>query len=229
MVIAMLRSLRRILPLVALFAATSMRAQGAVAGQVSIMERPGDKTEDLANTVIYLEPVGGAKVAAKAANTNIDMKDRNFSPHIRVVAPGSKVAFPNKDPWKHNVFSKAVQGPFDTDLYGAGKTKDNVFAQAGVYPIYCNIHPRMTAYVLALPTPYVTQAGIDGRFTIAKVPAGTYKLHVWHERAQEQVVDVTVAATGLASLKYQLDGRNYKYTQHKNKTGAAYVFTGDIY
>jgi plastocyanin len=206
------------------------QATVSVSGQISLMERPGEKTEDLTNAVIYLEPPASAKPKlAGPTNTAIDMQNRQFLPHVRVVTAGSKVAFPNKDPWKHNVFSKATQGPFDTDQYGAGKTKDNVFKQAGIYPIYCNIHPRMTAYVVAMATPYYVQPGADGRFTVGKVPPGTYTLHVWHERATPQKIEVTVSATGLAGLRYQLDARNYKYAQHKDKFGKDYVFTGDIY
>jgi plastocyanin len=221
----------RVTPVIAaLFGFAAVAAgQGTVSGQVALTERPGEKTEDIGSTVIYLEPVGGAKPKTSSMSVTMDMKNRAFSPHVHVVTEGSKVAFPNKDPWKHNVFSKAPQGPFDTDLYAAGKTKDNVFKQAGIYPIYCNIHPRMIAYVIALATPYFTQAGADGRFSIAKVPAGKYVLHVWHERAPEQTTEVTVAATGLTAQRYQLDARNYKYVGHKDKTGKDYVYTGDIY
>ena len=115
---------------------------------------------------------------------------------MRVVTEGSKIEFPNQDPFNHNVFSKASQGPFDTDSYGKGKTKDNVFKSAGVYPIYCNVHPRMTAFVIAVKTPYFTQAGTDGRFSIDKVPAGKYTIHVWHDRGGEQTTDLTVPASG---------------------------------
>ena len=34
-------------------------AQGVVSGQVSVLERPGDVTEDLGDVVVILEPVGG--------------------------------------------------------------------------------------------------------------------------------------------------------------------------
>jgi hypothetical protein len=86
----------------------------------------------------------------------------------------------------------------------------------------------MSALVIAVNTPYYAQAGGDGRFTIGNVPPGTYKLHVWHERAAEQTATVTVGAGGLGGLKYQLDARNYKYVQHKNKNGKDYA-NGDIY
>jgi plastocyanin len=206
-----------------------LRAQGAVSGQVSIQERPGEVTEDMTNTVIYLEPVGGTKGKLEKTNTSIALMSRQFAPRVRVVTEGSKIEFPNQDAFNHNVFSKASQGPFDTESFGKGKTRTNTFASPGIYPVYCNVHPRMTAYVIALKTPYFIQAGSDGRFTVDKVPAGKYTIHVWHDRAGEQKGDLLVPATGLAGLKYELDARGYKYVQHKNKFGKDYANLGDIY
>jgi len=205
------------------------RAQGAVSGQVAILEKANDPTEDMTNTVIYLEPAGGVKSRPAATNTSIALQARQFAPRVRVITEGSKIEFPNQDPFTHNVFSKAPQGPFDTESFGKGKTRDNVFKTSGVYPLYCNVHPKMTAFVIAVKTPYFTQASNDGRFDIDKVPAGKYAIHLWHDRGGEHVDTLVVPASGLKDLKYQLDARGYKYVQHKNKFGKDYQFNGDIY
>lgn len=217
--------------LAALIAAVhAVGAQGPVSGQVSIIERPGEQTEDLGNAVIYLElPAGHKGKTSGKVNESMALQSRQFSPRVRIVPSGSKVEFSNQDPFSHNVFSKATQGPFDTDVFGRGKKKSTTVKEAGVYPLYCNVHPRMTAFLISVNTPYYAQAGADGRFSIAGVPAGTYKLHVWHERAAAQTVTITVAAGGVAGLKYQLDARNYKYVQHKNKNGKDYAANGEIY
>lgn len=218
------------LGLIALMLATNdLRSQGPVSGQVSIIERPGESTEDLGNTVIYLDLPAAMKPKLQPSKETIALQSRQFSPRVRVVPQGTRIEFPNQDPFSHNVFSKATQGAFDTDTYGRGKTKDNVFKQPGVYPIYCNVHPRMTAFVVAVSTPFYAQAGADGRFSIGNVPPGQYVLHVWHDRAVEQTATITVASGGVGGLKYQLDARNYKYVQHKNKFGKDYVLNGDIY
>jgi plastocyanin len=205
------------------------RGQGPVSGQVSLIERPGETTGDLGNTVIYLDIPASMRPKVETTTDRIALQSRQFSPHVRIVTPGSKIDFPNQDPFSHNVFSKATQGPFDTDVFGRGKTKSTVFKQAGIYPLYCNVHPRMTAFVVTVNTPYYAQAGADGRFSIGNVPPGTYTIHVWHERAAEQTASITVANGGVGGLKYQLDARNYKYVQHKNKFGKDYAANGDIY
>lgn len=230
--------MRRILKELAGFAAmtavigTTLGAQGttSVSGQVSIVERPGESTEDLGNVVVFLEPVGASARTQPPGPTNtvIALDKRQFSPRVRVVTEGSRVEFPNQDPFSHNVFSK-MNGGFDTQTYGRGKTRDHVFGLAGVYPLYCNVHPRMTAFVITLNTPYYTQAGDDGRFSLDSVPPGQYKLHIWHDRTTEVVKEVTVPARGLRSLREQLDARGYKYVQHKNKMGQVYASGGDRY
>lgn len=209
--------------------AGTLRGQGAVSGQVSILERPGEVSEDLANAVIFLEPLVTGKVKAPGpVTTTIALEKRQFSPRVRIIVEGSKVQFPNQDPWNHNVFSK-INGGFDTGVFGRGKTKDQKFHQAGVYSLYCNVHPRMTGFVIALRTPYFTQAGADGRYSLENIPAGQYKLNVWHDRTTLVTRDVTVPAAGLTNLRTDLDARGYKYVQHKNKFGQTYTSTGDRY
>lgn len=203
----------------------------SVSGQVTIVERVGETTEDLGNVVVFLEPAGATARprALPATNTVITLHSRQFQPRVRVITQGSKVEFPNEDPFNHNVFTK-LNGGFDTGVYGRNKRKENVFKDPGVYPLYCNVHPRMTAFVLTLNTPYFTQADDDGGFSLQGVPAGQYKMHVWHDRANEVVSDVTVPAAGLRKLRVELDARGYKYVQHKNKFGQDYTSaTGDRY
>lgn len=214
----------------------SMAAQKggtSVSGQVTIRERPGETTEDLANVVVYLEPLDtsvrlrpqAASPATKDPRSVINLQSRQFAPRVQVVLEGSTIEFKNLDPFSHNVFSK-MNGGFDTGVYGRNKTRDNVFREAGVYPLYCNVHPRMTAFVIALKTPYFTQATSDGRFVIQDVAPGQYRMHVWHDRANEDVRELTVPAAGVKSLRAELDARAYKYVQHKNKFGQDYTSAG---
>lgn len=218
--------------LLTMLGASAAWAQGtvSVSGQVVILERPGETTEDLGNVVVFLEPVGATPRAGSLERTNTVMAldRRQFSPRVRVVTEGSRIEFPNQDPFNHNVFSR-VNGGFDTQTYGRGKTREHVFTVSGVYPLYCNVHPRMTAFVIALSTPYFVQARADGRFTLDSVAPGHYRLHVWHDRASELVEDLHVTARGVRGMRKELDARGYKYVQHKNKFGQVYASGGDRY
>jgi plastocyanin len=204
-------------------------AQGTVAGRVSIDEKPGEKTSDYANAVIYLEPKGAvAKPAAGKAQMAIN--GRNFAPRVRVVAAGTTVEFPNQDPFTHNVFSSVKESTFDLGSYGSGKSKSQEFKKTGAIPVYCNVHAKMTAYVVVVSTPYFTQAGNDGRWEIAKVPAGKYTMTVWHERVNApSTSEIEVSAAGIASLDTKLDAKGYKEIAHRDKNGKDYATRGVVY
>jgi len=216
-------------PVLAAFAAgaafalpATLAAQGAVSGRVSVLERPGEQTTDFNSTVIHLTPKDSASARTRPARASIAMSGRAFVPHVRVVTPGSRVDFPNQDPFSHNIFSSAPGAVFDLGLYPAGKSKDAPFRRPGAFAVYCNIHPRMTAFVVVVPSQWYAQAGNDGRWTIDGVPPGEYVLTVWHERAPTVAVPITVTAAGLGALTTTLDARGYRFAEHKNKFGREY-------
>lgn len=195
-----------------------------------MLERPGETTTDIANTVIYLLPKGQSRVATKEQRTQVAMNGRQFQPRVRVVTPGTKIGFPNQDPFSHNIFSSAADATFDLGLYGTGGSKDAQFKKPGAYPVYCNIHARMSAYIIVAPTPWTAQAGNDGRWTIERVPAGSYEATVWHERAGAPVtLDITVTASGATAKDAQLDARGFKAKPHLNKFGKEYEASGTRY
>jgi plastocyanin len=197
------------------------QAQGTVSGRVTIQEKPGETSTDLANAVVYLVPKsGGARLTEQ--KVQMAMNGRQFSPRIRVVTPGSTIEYPNQDPFSHNIFSTAPGAAFDLGVYGGNTSKSTTFKKAGAFPVYCNIHAKMTAYILVVATPYYGQPTADGRWSLAGVPAGKYEMHVWHERAPEIVKDVDIAATGLTGADASLDAKGFKLVDHKNKFGQNY-------
>jgi hypothetical protein len=104
-----------------------------------------------------------------------------FSPHLLVIPVGSTVQFPNADPFFHNVFSLFDGKRFDLGLYEAGSSKSVSFSKEGVSYIFCNIHPDMSAVILALSTPLFAVADAKGFFLMQNVPPGEYELHLWVE------------------------------------------------
>jgi plastocyanin len=194
----------------------------AVSGRITILENPGVVATDVGSTVIFLEPTAGGKGTVGTTDVQIAMQSKQFVPRVRVVTTGSRVNFPNQDPFRHNVFSNTPGATFDLGLYPRGAARAASFRRAGVYPIFCNIHSRMSAYVVAVPTSLFTQAQADGSWTIERVLPGHYVLHVWHERAPERTRELTVGGERLQGLDEQLDARGWRPPGHKNKFGKDY-------
>ena len=133
--------------------------------------------------VLWLQPVDGtpSRPFLPSGRYTLTQKNRMFIPHLLVVPVGSEVFFPNLDPFFHNVFSLFNGKRFDLGLYEAGTTKEVTFSREGVSYIFCNIHPEMSAVIVALSTPLYTTSGIDGIYSIRDVPPGEYELHIWIE------------------------------------------------
>lgn len=196
----------------------SLAAQ--VGGRVMVTDAGGRAAADLGNAVTYLDGRGGR--GAAPPRPHIQIEARQFSPRVLVVPTGTSVGFPNLDPFNHNVFSLSEPNAFDLGLYGRGESRSHRFSRPGLVRLYCNIHPRMSAFVVVRDNPYYTQPGADGRFTIAGVPPGRYTLHVWHERAPEATREITVPAGGLEGVEVTLDASGYRWAQHRNKYGQEY-------
>lgn len=116
-------------------------------------------------------------------------KNRTFMPHLQVIPVGSVVHFPNADPFFHNVFSLFEGKRFDLGLYEAGTSKSVTFSREGVSYIFCNIHPEMSAVVLALSTPLYAVADANDALVLRGIPPGDYKLHVWIEGVPQPALD----------------------------------------
>jgi plastocyanin len=132
---------------------------------------------------MWLKPLQHMSTAHFAAHGPYTLlqKNRTFIPHLLVVPVGTVVTFPNADPFFHNVFSLFDGKRFDLGLYEAGSSKEVTFSREGVSYIFCNIHPEMSAVVVALSTPFNAIANADGDFEMSAVPTGEYELHVWIE------------------------------------------------
>src|SRR2546422_1865934 len=151
-----------------------------VTGRIVILEKDNKPSPDLDDAVLYLE--GNAAAPVKPVTVEIAITDKTYAPHVLVVPVGSTVRFPNLDPFNHNVFSVSEPNQFDLGLYGRGEAKTRTFTAPGLVRVFCNVHPRMVAYVVVMATRWYAQPAGDGAFGIPDVPPGRYKLHVRHDR-----------------------------------------------
>ncbi|HEX4005801.1 MAG TPA: hypothetical protein VHX60_06480 [Acidobacteriaceae bacterium] len=152
-------------------------------------------------------------------------KNKSFQPHLLVIPLGSTVAFPNLDPFFHNVFSQFDGKRFDLGLYEAGTTRDVRFDHEGVSYIFCNIHPEMGAVIITVSSPWYTISS-GGSILLPAVPSGMYELRVWASGADAGQLDaltrrVRIApdADSLGSISIETDA---KPAAHKNKFGNDY-------
>lgn len=173
-----------------------------------------------ATAVVYAEPLSGSAPARAAGPFAITQRNKMFTPRVLGVPVGAVVQFPNEDGLFHNVFSLSPGHAFDLGLYRSGASKSRTFAAAGVVRVFCNIHPQMTALVVAVPTPWIVNASADGGFRF-ELPPGRYRLTTLSERAAAASIEVAVSgATTAPSLI--LDESAFVAAPHANKFGKPY-------
>jgi hypothetical protein len=122
------------------------------------------------------------------------MRQQNmeFVPRVMAAPVGATVELPNNDRVFHNVFSYSNGKPFDLGLYPTGASKRITLDRAAVNRLYCNIHPHMAAYIVAVDTPYYATTDRSGSFTIPEVPSGRYIYHAWRSGAEALTAAVTI-------------------------------------
>ena len=188
---------------------------------------------DASNVVVWLAPVGAGGDVAFASpparpKPQIAQINKSFDPHVLVIQMGTAVQFPNKDPFLHNVFSLFDGKRFDLGFYEAGSSKTVHFDRAGISFLFCNIHPEMSAAVVAVDTPYFGMSDRAGRVNIPNVPDGRYQLNVWYERSLPadlktltRAVVISDATRSLETVRV-MENPNFSL-EHKNKYGQDYV------
>jgi len=155
----------------------SHAGSGLLTGVVRVAGHPAK------DVVVWLEIPGGPSATA-TQKVVLDQRNMQFVPRVVAVRVGSTVEMPNSDRLLHNVFSFRDGKVFDLGLYPVGASKTVTFDKPGLSRIFCNIHPTMAAYVLAVDSAYFAVSDAQGRFTIRDVSPGTVAYRAWRAGAK---------------------------------------------
>jgi plastocyanin len=156
--------------------------------------------------VVYLESAPRlAFDELPASRARMDQRNEQFSPRVLAVTVGTTVDFPNNDTKFHNVFSLSSRvKAFDLGRYPPGHSGSVRFDKPGIVRVFCDIHSQMSGYILVFSHPFFSVTDLDGRYTIAGVPAGTYTLVVWSEVGSAALQRVVIADGGVAEADFQV-------------------------
>lgn len=139
----------------------------------------GAPVEDAA---VVLEPLSGAALSARPPPAAIEQIGREFVPYLTIVQTGTITEFPNRDPFKHHVYSFSPAKVFEIKLYAGKHVRPVTFDKPGEVALGCNVHDWMEAYVLVVDSRYFAKTGANGQAVVSNVPVGRYRLRLWHPR-----------------------------------------------
>jgi plastocyanin len=161
--------------------------------------RVGDKPER--NVVVWVDAPGVSREID--SKPMLDQRNFSFYPHVLAVQVGSTVEFPNHDRSFHNVFSFHNGKRFDLGIYPTGTVRRITFDKPGVSMVFCNIHPQMAAYIMAVDSPYFAVSDETGAFTIRGVPSGTLTYHAWRPGGSVITGSATTNAETSLEVRWQ--------------------------
>jgi plastocyanin len=123
--------------------------------------------------IVYVEDA--VKQPGAAMTADVAVKNKDLTPFIAVITAGGTVTFANRDALTHHVFSPELPG-WDTGYLSKDQTIPKRFETAGSYSLLCNIHPEMLSYLVVIPSTYFGRVGADGKYAIADLAPGTYRM-----------------------------------------------------
>jgi plastocyanin len=166
----------------------------------------------LADAVVYAVPASGPVEARSGRTAQVEQIDREFVPYVTAVQTGTSVAFPNRDPILHHVYSFSPAKPFEIKLYSGKAPREIVFDKPGVVTLGCNIHDWMVGYIFVVSTPWFARTDNSGHARLADMPAGRYELRAWHPRQRAQVAmqAVTLEASSDLAPAFAIDAAPLK-------------------
>jgi|SRR6185369_2190052 len=223
--------MRRLAPLAFALLVTGAAAAGAedLRGTIQLVTKGGKSAateSDVTQAVVYFEPAGGAPPRRSEAPQEMVTRQKQFVPRVMAVPRGARVRFPNQDPILHNVFSVSPGNFFDLGLYNQGPGKEQKLDKPGLVRVFCNVHHSMVAYILVLDTPYYTQPGPDGRFTLSGLPKGPGRLTIWHEQADPWTAPITLPQASGPAITARVEVVRPRIPPHLNKSGQSYFHSG---
>jgi plastocyanin len=166
----------------------------------------------IADAAVVLEPLAPAQPRRRPKAT-IEQRGKEFLPYVTVVQTGTAIDFPNNDTIRHHVYSFSAPKRFEIKLYAGKPGQPVTFDKPGEVAIGCNVHDWMEAYVLVVDSPYFAKTGADGKAAIPEVPAGRYRLRLWHplQKAAQAASEIEIgAATGSRKLALDVKPREHK-------------------
>jgi plastocyanin len=126
----------------------------------------------------------------------LDQNGCQYKPHVMGIMVGQAYKILNSDGILHNIHTlPKINKSFNQGMTPTMKEATTTFAKPeGVFPIKCDVHPWMSAYIAVFTHPFFSVTSTDGKYTISGLDPGTYEITAWHEKLGTQTASVTVGA-----------------------------------
>lgn len=163
----------------------------------------------LQDAVVFLSKVKEGKAfPPELAALTLNQEKCEFLPALGIMANKGELTAINSDHTLHNIHTyeqigKARRTVMNVSQPNAGDTvtKEIKLRKGNGMKVECDAHDFMHSFVFVAKNPYFAVVDENGGYSIADVPAGKYKVVVWHGFLGEiKGGEIEVAAGGETSL-----------------------------
>ena len=160
----------------------------------------------LANAVVWIANVEAGKPLRAEKRLDLASEECRLDPRVQAAVIGSTFNVFNDDRLLHRLVFVRF-GTHDTlavmPFFNTGQLvpSERLAKSPGLVEVRCAQHPWTHAYITVFNHPYFAVTKPDGSFRIDSVPAGNYRMMVWHHGAAQPVErSVNVAAGEAANV-----------------------------
>jgi plastocyanin len=161
----------------------------------------------MGNIVVWVSKglASGKTWPAPKTPVTLDQNGCQYKPHVMGIMVGQPYKILNSDGVLHNIHSlPKINSPFNKPMPPTVKETTTTFDKPEpIFPIKCDVHPWMNAYIGVFTHPFFSVTSTDGKYTISGLDPGTYEITAWHERLGTQTATVTVAASGAKTQDFK--------------------------
>ena len=131
-----------------------------------------------------------------------------YKPHVLGMMKGQTLSVTNADGVTHNVhtYSRKNASFNKSQPAGAGAIEQAMKRDEKLFPVKCDIHSWMSAYICVVDNPFFAVSDENGNFNLGSLPEGTYTLTAEHETLGSQKAEVTVSASGADAVSFTFGG-----------------------
>ena len=164
----------------------------------------------LINAVVFLADIEEGKAMPEdLMKLTINQTKCEFSPALGFMANTGELTAINNDGTLHNIHAyeqigKARKTVLNVSQPNKGDvlTKDIKLRRGNGMKVECDAHDFMHSFVYVAKTPYFSVVDETGAFSITDIPAGEYKVMMWHGfLGEKKVGSVTVDAGGEVTME----------------------------
>lgn len=182
--------------LVSLFSAAPVKSADLT---VTVSDKDGNPVPD---AVVFLE---GGSPTEPQPSVQMVQRNQSFNPGVLAISLGTRVQFPNEDPFRHHVYSFSPAKRFEIKLYGGDVVQEVLFDQAGEIALGCNIHDDMLGYIYVVDSNLFGTTDEKGITVISGLTDATsYEAQVWHARLRGPSRRTAQSVTARQSAKFEI-------------------------